>query len=169
MSDEVIQVFSPQTTITIEGENESITVNEGLKQDKVIICNVGAQGPQGPSGNTSNVTNNYIAGEPISGYKAVKIETDGLLYNADKDDSGDIWKIIGISISSGPIGASIQVLEKGFKKNSSLNGFSSGTVFVGNSGDLVQTPPSAGFCKKLGFIPQSGEIYVELAQAVVIN
>ena len=145
----------------------TVTVSQPF--NKISVKSTGTQGPIGPPGTMANVTNTYIAGEAISTYKAVKLETDGLLYNADKDTPNDIWKTMGISFSSGTIGASIQVLEKGFKANSALNGFSPGAVFVGNSGNLVQTPPSAGFCKKLGFIPRAGEIYVELAQAVIIN
>ncbi len=163
----IVNVNVLQNKVTVLEQGPTVTVIQPF--NKIIVQSPGTQGPIGPPGNVANVINTYIAGEIISIGSAVKLETDGFLYNSDKDVQNDLWKTIGVSIGSGTIGASIQVLEKGFYQNSIFNSFSPGSVFVGNGGALVQTPPSAGFCKNLGFIPKAGEIYVELAQAVILN
>lgn len=137
--------------------------------NKITISGKGVQGIPGPAGDVANVVNTYTAGEPINAYKVVKLETDGLLYLADKDTPGDIYKIIGISISSGSASAPIQVLEKGYKANSLLNGFTDGIAFLANSGNLSNAVPTSGFCYRIGFFPKSGEIYLQLSNGIILN
>jgi len=167
MSSETIEVIPVKNIITVSNDLNAVDIVD----NKPNVC-VNAPGPQGApgiAGNTENVTNTYVAGEAIGAYKVVKLETDGLLYLADKDTLGDIDKIIGISTSSGGISANIQTLEKGFKINSLLNSFVSGAVFLGNTGNLTQTVPTSGFCEKLGFIPQAGEVYIQLTEGLILN
>ncbi|HIA67108.1 TPA: hypothetical protein EYN98_13820 [Candidatus Poribacteria bacterium] len=172
----VIKKDNYENTVLINPPNAKVQVisrqnkaNFTKTVNKIKLQGVGVQGIPGPGGDVANITKTYISGEAIGGYKAVKLDTDGLLYLADNDTIGDISKVVGISTSAGGVGASIQVLEFGFKANSSLNGFSPGSVFVGNSGTLTQTRPLTGFVKKLGFVPQSGEIHVNPAQSICLS
>ena len=165
LSDGSINVIVSESDVCVKIEEALINV---LPVEEVVkIIEIG--GPTIIKDNPPNIQNSYTAGEAIGAYKAVKLETDGLLYLADNSVPSDIFKTIGISISSATAGGSVQVVEHGFKQNNILNTFSPGVVFVGSSGALTQVKPSSGFAKKLGFIIQPGEIHVQVRQGTILN
>lgn len=85
----------------------------------------------------------YEAGETLLARKAVCIK-NGKLYYADYTDTTTV-NVIGITKESGSIGDRVKVFVFGDIEDSEFNFDTTKYIFVGENGNLIQTPPISGY------------------------
>lgn len=102
------------------------------------------------SGSGDSVVIQYNAGEVINGGKAVILDTDGLVYHMDINNSAHWYQYVGISNNSAIVGDPVNITVSG-KTNVLGAGWSPGIgYYISNTGALSSTPPITGFCKQVG-------------------
>lgn len=92
----------------------------------------------------------YNAGQVINGGKAVILDTDGLVYHMDINNSAHWYQYVGISNNAAIIGDPVGITVSG-KTNVLGTGWTPGIgYYISSTGVLSSTPPSSGFCKQVG-------------------
>lgn len=106
----------------------------------------GPPGPQGEKGDPANIFS-AIAGEVISGGKAVIIDTDGKAYVFDIHNDNHYGKTAGIAKTSATTAILFDIFVNGVV-NEPGSGWSAGiNYYVSANGTLTSTPPSTGTVK----------------------
>lgn len=105
---------------------------------------VSLAGPPGPGGGggSGGVIATVVAGETLSGHRAVVLHTDGLAYYASNDAPDDATRQVWLTLGAGIEGTSVQIQQLGVVTEPSW-AWADGPIFLGASGVLTQTPPVA--------------------------
>lgn len=99
-----------------------------------------AKGDRGLPGFSSSV----VAAEPLGGHRAVTM--DG--FHASPADAD---KLAGISLTSGVLGATVDVVVKGLMEEGSWNWTPGQPVFIGAAGVLTQNPSTTGLIRRIAW------------------
>lgn len=101
---------------------------------------LGIQGPAGVPGDEVNKTIE-IAGESITKYKVVYLNTDGLIYVASTTVEDHANRIIGMAVDNASINDPIFVQHSGTVDNPSWAWTPGNSLFVDEFGDLKESDP----------------------------
>lgn len=99
-------------------------------------------------GTTNSIINDYIAGDTINGNRVVMLDNNTILH-ADPTDENNYNKIIGISINSGLVGDTIQVISLG-KLGSFGSLIPNDTYYLDINGLITNTIPTTGLLLEVG-------------------
>lgn len=176
MSDNQITVVTEvsQAQITVDGR--PVTINETVYSVDVIsnsnevsvsYGSPGAQGPEGPTGPGGGSGATVIAGETISGHRAVAI-LGGLAYLADPTNPAHGLAIIGVVRDAASIGNSCTYYTAGEITGGSF--VSDTDYFVGLLGTLSSTPSAVGatWMKRLGTTVSSSTLVLEFDPTILL-
>lgn len=140
-------------------------------EDEVLIVETaqqgppGAQGPQGPSGGETPVT---VGAGAISGHTAVALDAAGLLIYADCTNPAHLGLVLGVVANAYMAGAAATV-QTDYELTHGGWTFSTGPVFVGESGALVQTlPVGAVFAQVIGFALAPTRVRVKVQPPILL-
>lgn len=158
----VVKVSDIATIVTTQ--NIPVTLSAATN----IPTIVGIQGVQGIQGLTvvSN-TADKIAGEVLSGNRAVMVNTDGKVYYADKNTLSHATKILGITHGSATLGATVSVQTYGVMTEPSWTWDMSLPIFLSTGGLLIQTAPTTGFMLMLGFPLSSSSMLIDIDKPII--
>lgn len=90
-----------------------------------------------------------IAGEALSGHRAVYVGDDGQAYYAS-NGSANSTRTAGITTGAASLGATATIRPEGIVTEPSWTWSGSGPVWLGSSGNLTQTPPASGYLVQIG-------------------
>lgn len=155
MNNVLVTIKTPSKTQVVHvAGNRAITVARlaGNKNIRVSIAQKGPQGAPGEPGGGSDSAQllQVIAGEIISGGKAVMINSDGKAYVFDINNENNYGKMCGIAKEGVTTGSLLNVFVTGIATEVG-SGWSAGNVYyVSSTGFLTMTPPPAGIRKTIG-------------------
>lgn len=90
---------------------------------------------------------------------------NGKVELADKDNPIHAFNIIGMSVSSGSEGSIILVQTGGTILNGNWTWNENMPLWLGNNGDITQTPPETGFLMQIGIALSPSKILLEIQEA----
>jgi len=146
---DVLEVSVKDNNILASIEEQQINV----EVDKVVEIS-------GGSSDDNRTIHSFGTAQNINIHRAVALDSDGELIYADNNDITTLNRLIGISLQSVLKGEGCNVLILGDMTDPSFT-LSGDSVYVGTSGDLLTTPPSAGYAQKIGTVINATTIYVE--------
>ncbi len=124
----------------------------------------GIRGPQGLPGSATS-TNQYEAGQALSGHRAVRIQGD-LAYYCDANELSHAGKAIGITVGAVLSGdmATVQTLGKLTEPSWNWN---EGPVYVGANGLLTQSTAGHAFTQQVGVAVSATSIDINPQLAII--
>lgn len=158
-SERAVVVTQPggETVVVQQPEPPTVVVTRGIKGDK------GDQGTPGPVGGTSVAR---LAGETISALRAV-YELDGEIFNLDYRDEDHIDLLLGITLTAGVTGATINVQRFSDITDAAWS-WTPGRVFLGADGTLTQSPAADGFDVLIGSAVSATRLTINLQDPIRI-
>ncbi len=124
----------------------------------------GIRGPQGLPGIATS-TDQYEAGQALSGHRAVRIR-GGLAYYCDAAQTSDAGKAIGITVGAVLQGGLATVQTLGKLTEPSWN-WNEGPVFVGPNGVLTQSTAGQAFTQQVGVAVSATSIDINPQLAII--
>lgn len=131
------------------------------------IVEVALQGPrgiQGIPGPAGGAAFQRIAGEPISGHRAVRA-VNGLIYYCDADDVTQAGECIGISLNAAVTGDSVTIQALGEVTEPSWN-FSAGPLFVRSLGQ-IGGESGREYTQEIGLVITPNTIFINIQPAII--
>lgn len=102
--------------------------------------------------------------ENIATYKLLA-SINGKVELADKDKPIHAFNIMGMSVSSGSEGSTIFIQTGGTILNGNWSWNENSPLWLGNNGDITQTPPETGFLMQIGIALSPSKIILEIQEA----
>jgi len=127
---------------------------------------VGPQGPQGPAGPPGGSTVDYTAGENLSAGRVIMIE-GGLAFYFQQSDPTHAGRAVGITTTSATTGNTVSVQKLGDITDVSFSGFSDKLLWVGDDGELQDTPPATGLLQKGGIGIGNNKVAIDFSQQII--
>jgi hypothetical protein len=128
---------------------------------------VGAPGADGADGADGGTLLQYAAtaGENIGVYKLVRVAA-GTVYLADKDNVAYVNDTLGLTMSVSTTGNPVDIQVGGEMTNVGW-AWTAGSVFMGDSGELTQTPPTVGILQKIGTVLTPTSILIDIDDPIL--
>lgn len=104
------------------------------------------------------------AGEALSGHRII---TNTGVY-ADKDTPAHLDIVAGMTLHAASAAASVRVRTMGEITESSWNWDATKPLFLGNAGNIVQTPPTTGILLRLGRVNSPTTIVLALQLPIIL-
>jgi len=131
MIDSVVSVESVETVTSEVVDTETIEV------EIIEVAQQGPQGIQGIPGPAGGSTIQVVAGETLSGHRAIRL-SHGLAYTCDAANLAHAGTGIGVSTGAALIGETVNVQTLGTLNEPSWT-WNDGPIYVGNNGQLTQS------------------------------
>jgi hypothetical protein len=109
----------------------------------------------------------FVAGEPLSGHRAVRLAGAGTVRVASSGDIAQAGLVLGVTTGAAEEGSPVAVMVVGEVDEPSWS-FAPGPVFLGLNGALVQAPPASGFVQQMGTAVYSTRLIVERAAPIIL-
>lgn len=109
-----------------------------------------------------------IAGEDLSGHRAVILDSAGLAWYADRAVAGDKLRVAGITLGAALTGVEVWVLAHGPVTEPSWTWTPDAPVFLGHTGLLTQIVPTDGFSIVLGVASTATSLFVNMQPPIAI-
>lgn len=100
-----------------------------------------------------------VAGEALSGHRVVRFDSSGIVWYADKDSAGTAPHAVGITTGAVSLGALATVTLCG-KVVEGFWTWVAGPVWLGDDGQMTQTPPISGALVQVGVAINSTTLQV---------
>lgn len=149
-------------TNVIETEDESIVVSE---EPDVVIIEVAEQGPAGPKGDSDT---SFPTNSVINSHRAIITDNLGYAKHASSTDVTHAALIIGVSLNSVTDLSNVNVRSLGFMEDNSWNWTPAQPLFVGNIGQLTQTPPAVGFSLIVATAITPTKIFINIKTPIIL-
>ena len=101
-----------------------------------------------------------VAGENISGGKAVIVYTDGLVYVYDISNEAHYGLSVGIAKTAATTGGAIDVFMNGIATEAGSGWVAGKKYYVSSTGVLTDTPPVTGLSKLVGVGTKTDSILI---------
>lgn len=90
-----------------------------------------------------------LAGEALSGHRAVYVGDDGLAWYASKASASAV-RVAGITTGAASLGAAATIQPEGLLTEPSWTWSGNTPVWLGTAGQLTQSPPTTGYLVQIG-------------------
>lgn len=110
----------------------------------------------------------YIAGEILSGHRAVIIDADGLVYYADSTNSAHKYKVVGITQGAASLGAIAFIQTFGELIEPSWTWTVGTPIWISTGGLLTQTTPIAGFALEIAIPITATKIFIQQKMPITL-
>lgn len=173
-NDTILEIIEDNSTIEIGvGETSSDKVIEIVDRQSIEVFNssdvIFIQ--RDTSGGTAELGKiQKSAGYNISGHRALILNQSGQVEYASSSNPLHINRVIGISLNAAISGDIVNVRTQFEITEPSWNWTLNVPIFLGENGNLTQSPSSNGvFIQQLGYPISSTTIYVDLGICISIN
>lgn len=120
-----------------------------------------------PLENQQQFSPEYPVNARIDGYSIARLSNGGLEY-ADSSDVNGAFSTVGMVVTSANFGSTSQVLLEGTVSNPAWDWTPDRPLWLGNSGQLTQTPPTSGFLQQVGVALSPNTINFELQEVIFL-
>lgn len=115
----------------------------------------------------TSTTVSKVAGQTLSGHRAVCVKSDGKVYYADAN-TPSCKSVIGLTTHSAAINETVAVQTTGQLSNVGGWSFTPGAlVFVGENGQIVSTPVGTAFFSNVGLAVSADTINIEVQPTIL--
>ena len=123
----------------------------------------GDAGPEGPTGPAGSLTVTFTAGAALSGHRMVTRSSDDSVVYADNSDPNHLAAPLWMTLGAASDGAAIECLAGGVVDEPSWS-WTPGPLYLGATGHLTQTPPTASgavFLTQIGYATSATSIVLD--------
>lgn len=131
-----------------------------------VIVDCGAQGPPGPGSIPQTLTK--IAGEALGGHRAVYVASDGTLRYADSQVA-TARVVAGITTGAAAAGDPTILRYAGEMVEAGWSWVPEGTIYLGTTGQLTQTPPTTGTVVEMGVALTATSMLVRIQISLLLE
>jgi hypothetical protein len=156
--------ISSSDVVTVD-TSDSIRVET---PEQLVVVSSGTQGPPGIPGDSINYVH-MVAGQNLSGHRAVYTNNAGKLEYADKDIAISADRLVGITTGAANTDSIAEVQIVGLLEEPSWNWDISGLIYIGSSGILTQSIPSSGYYYSIAFPVTPTKIFINKQPPIVIG
>ena len=157
------------TELLIIDDESEILIEVDTDVEVLEAAAQGPRGPQGIPGPVGGATTVMVGAAPISGHTAVAMDADGLLIYADCTNPAHIGAVQGVIANAYGAG-DLAVVQTDFELVHAGWSFTTGPVFVGATGALVQTlPMGAVFAQVVGYALAPTRIRIDVQPPIVLT
>lgn len=135
-----------------------------IAANKTLVVKVASGTAPASNANYINVT----AGEPLGGNRAVALSEDGKAIYADRADTSQAQKVLGITTGAIAEDATGKVQTSGEMTEPSWNWDVTKPVFLSTLGNLTQTGPTSGFLLQIGIPTAATKLLITLKQDFIL-
>lgn len=146
----------------VETDTGAITLVEALYADDIVEVIAYAQGE---GGGTASFNYEATAGENMGAYKLVRVAL-GTVYLADKDNVAYVQDTLGLTTTVSTTGNPVTI-QTGGEITDAGWAWIAGHVFMGDSGELTQTPPTVGILQKIGTALTATSILIDIDDPIL--
>lgn len=142
---------SGAVTLTLEDVRAALGLTYAGNALKVIRVNAAQTAFElaAAAGGSAASTLTAVAGEALSGNRAVYIADDGKAYHADKNSATSI-RTAGLTTGAVSLGATATIQVEGPYTEVTWSWTGNGVIWLSTTGQLTQTPPTTGYLVKVG-------------------
>lgn len=158
-------VDAAENELLVDDTPDLLVVEE---DQRLVILDVGQQGPPGPPGEAGGAALSLIAGAALGGHRAVR-SLAGVAVYADCETLADAALVLGITQGAASEGAPVFVQTSGLMTEPSWSWTPDLPVFVGFAGVLTQTPPAIGYRLIVGVATRADQIHIGLKMPIVLE
>jgi hypothetical protein len=108
-----------------------------------------------------------VASGSISGHRAV-CDASGLAVYADHSTE-TAHSLVGVSYNAAITGGTVNVVTAGPLSDPAFSFIPGLPIYVGVAGALVQTAPTFGYIRRVGFARDATTVVVQIAQPIMIG
>jgi hypothetical protein len=126
----------------------------------------GPPGPPGPPGSAGAQTLTLQAGIALGGHRVVCVDSSGQAIYPDRNNPAHADAVVGITTGAASAGANVTVLASGEMTEASWS-WNPGPLWVGDTGLLTQSPPSAGWSQIVAIALSATRIVLTPRQAIL--
>lgn len=150
--------LTPVVTVTVNLVGSGSGVLDFVPADTEVSLFLAplAKGDRGLSGFSTTV----VAAEALGGHRAVTV--DG--FHASPADANEL---AGVSLTSGIVGATVDVVVKGLMEEGSWNWTPGQPVFIGSNGVLTQNPSTAGLIRRIAWAMTPTSLNVDILPPII--
>ena len=148
----------------VETDTGTITLVEALYADDIVEVVAYAQG-EGGGGGDASFDYAATAGENMGAYKLVRIAL-GTVYLADKDNVAYVQDTLGLTTTVSTTGNPVTIQTSGEVTDVGW-AWAAGSVFMGDSGELTQTPSTVGILQKIGTVLTATSILIDIDDPIL--
>lgn len=159
-----------ERTYSLEVAGEALTVS--VAADAVRVLELGVPGPQGPPGDAQGTT--LVAGEALSALRVVRADpATGRAFYADAGTAAHAGLAVGLTLTSGALGAPVTVLTAGLAQDANwawdVSPGADRRLYLGANGLLGQGPPGGGaaFVQRVGVVASATSAVVRVGESVL--
>ena len=125
--------------------------------------------PQGPAGPPGTGTFQKIAGENLGGHRVVTSDASGNAVYASASEVAHANRILGITIGAALSGGTADIMAEGAMDMAGWTWNTTLPVFLGENGNMTQSPPTSGFICIVGFPQTPTKLYVRISQSIILG
>lgn len=107
-----------------------------------------------------------VAGENLSAGRAV-VKLDGLAYYYQPSEATHAGKVVGITRTSGSLGASVTISSSGRITDASFAGLENQVLWVGADGELQTSIPLTGNVQKAGIGIGNNQVFIDFSIQII--
>lgn len=145
-----------------------VAVTLASNKQPVLRLSVGVTGPPGPVGPAGSETVTKIAAQALGGGRIVKLLSSGQVDYASNSAMGDAMAVFGLTLGATSAGGNVNVQKHGDVVDGAF-AFSPGIVYLGTSGIMTQTYPSAGaFVLIVGEALSATRLFVNIREPIFL-
>ena len=157
------------TELLIIDDESEIIIEVDTDVEVLEAAAQGPRGPQGIPGPAGGATTVMVGATPISGHTAVALDSGGLLVYADCTNPAHIGAVQGV-VGNAYSPGDLAVVQTDFELVHAGWSFTTGPVFVGASGALVQVlPVGAVFSQVIGYALAPTRIRIDVQPPIVLT
>jgi len=151
-------VQEANTDFSVSTSNIVFTVAPHASRDCYILYS--------PNAVESDTAMYRVAATNLSAFKVVYDIGDGSVNYASSDVTTHAGDILGVTLHAANSGANAIVIRQGQIIDPTL-GLTVGTLFLGNNGAIVSSPPSTGMLVQVGKASTSGVAVIDVQPAII--
>ena len=167
-----VAVAERETTVVAQSDGIGSVVSQSNEspvvsgEKETTVVSAGQLGPVGPRGPAGNDTFERGTAGPMSALRIVWEDGNGIVRELGQSDVDHVNLISGLTLTATGSSGTVTIKRSGPVDDAAWSWATSGPIWLGESGQLTQVPPAAGFDVRIGHAVSPTRIYLDIQSPI---